>query len=139
MLAISVLHAISDAVASVADHRFCPRLDAPATPERVLEAIDAPARACGMSERAGPASCATCWRRRAGGAGRGRRGQGLTPREAGAAMLVTAERSFGTIGGGRLEWEASARARELLADGQASSARWSCRWARPWASAAAAM
>ena len=41
MLAISVLHALSDAVASVADHRFCPRLDAPATPERVLDAIDA--------------------------------------------------------------------------------------------------
>lgn len=40
MLAISVLHAISDAVASVADHRFCPRLDAPATPERVLFAVE---------------------------------------------------------------------------------------------------
>lgn len=40
MLAISVLHAISDAVASVAGHRVCPRLDAPATPERVLDAID---------------------------------------------------------------------------------------------------
>ena len=41
MLGISVLHAISDAVASVAGHRFCPQLDAPATPERVLDAIDA--------------------------------------------------------------------------------------------------
>ena len=41
MLAISVLHALSDAVASVADHRFCPRLDAPATPERVLMAVEA--------------------------------------------------------------------------------------------------
>ncbi|WP_332692427.1 xanthine dehydrogenase molybdopterin binding subunit, partial [Bosea sp. (in: a-proteobacteria)] len=40
MLAISVLHALSDAVASVGDHRFCPRLDAPATPERVLEAVE---------------------------------------------------------------------------------------------------
>ncbi|WP_439497349.1 xanthine dehydrogenase molybdopterin binding subunit [Bosea sp. (in: a-proteobacteria)] len=40
MLAISVLHALSDAVASVADHRFCPRLDTPATPERVLDAVD---------------------------------------------------------------------------------------------------
>ncbi len=40
MLAISVLHAISDAVASVADYRFCPRLDAPATPERVLAAVE---------------------------------------------------------------------------------------------------
>jgi len=40
MLAISVLHALSDAVASVADYRFCPRLDAPATPERVLFAVE---------------------------------------------------------------------------------------------------
>jgi xanthine dehydrogenase large subunit len=40
MLAISVLHALSDAIASVADHRVCPRLDAPATPERVLMAVE---------------------------------------------------------------------------------------------------
>ncbi|MET0597022.1 MAG: xanthine dehydrogenase molybdopterin binding subunit [Mesorhizobium sp.] len=40
MLAMSVLHALSDAVASVAEHRICPRLDAPATPERVLMAIE---------------------------------------------------------------------------------------------------
>ena len=38
--AMSVLHALSDAVASVADHKICPRLDAPATPERVLMAIE---------------------------------------------------------------------------------------------------
>ncbi len=40
MLAISVLHALSDAIASVADYRVCPRLDAPATPERVLMAVE---------------------------------------------------------------------------------------------------
>ncbi|WP_372394532.1 xanthine dehydrogenase molybdopterin binding subunit [Azospirillum sp. HJ39] len=39
MLGMAVLHALSDAVASVADHRLCPRLDAPATPERVLACI----------------------------------------------------------------------------------------------------
>ncbi len=39
-LGISVLHALSDAVASVAGHRICPRLDAPATPERVLMAVE---------------------------------------------------------------------------------------------------
>ena len=39
-LGLAVLHALSDAVASVADHRICPRLDAPATPERVLMAIE---------------------------------------------------------------------------------------------------
>ena len=41
MLGMSVLHALSDAVASVAGYRVCPRLDAPATPERVLRAIEA--------------------------------------------------------------------------------------------------
>ncbi|MEO1986955.1 MAG: xanthine dehydrogenase molybdopterin binding subunit [Martelella sp.] len=40
MLAISALEAISMAVASVADYRVCPRLDAPATPERVLMAVE---------------------------------------------------------------------------------------------------
>jgi len=39
-LGLAVLHALSDAVASVADHTVCPRLDAPATPERVLMAIE---------------------------------------------------------------------------------------------------
>lgn len=40
MLGMSVLHALSDAVASVAGHRLCPCLDAPATPERVLMAVE---------------------------------------------------------------------------------------------------
>ncbi|TNE37583.1 xanthine dehydrogenase molybdopterin binding subunit [Roseovarius sp.] len=39
MLGISVLEALSMAVASVADYRKCPRLDAPATPERILMAV----------------------------------------------------------------------------------------------------
>ena len=41
MLAISVFHAIKDAIASVCDYQMSPQLDAPATPERVLNAIDA--------------------------------------------------------------------------------------------------
>jgi len=40
MLANSVLEALSMAVASVAEYRVCPRLDAPATPERVLMAVE---------------------------------------------------------------------------------------------------
>ena len=40
MLAISVLEAISMAVASVADYKIAPRLDTPATPECVLMAIE---------------------------------------------------------------------------------------------------
>ncbi|PWR21355.1 xanthine dehydrogenase molybdopterin binding subunit [Zavarzinia aquatilis] len=41
MLGFSVFHAISDAIASLADYRLCPHLDAPATPERVLTTIEA--------------------------------------------------------------------------------------------------
>ena len=40
MLAISVFSALTDAVASVAGHKVMPHLDAPATPEAVLTAID---------------------------------------------------------------------------------------------------
>jgi xanthine dehydrogenase large subunit len=40
ILAISVVEAVSMAVASVADYRVCPRLDTPVTPERVLMAVE---------------------------------------------------------------------------------------------------
>jgi len=40
--------------------------------------------------------------------------RGSTPREAGATMIVTADELRGTIGGGRLEWEAVAAARDFL-------------------------
>ncbi len=40
MLAISIFSALTDAVASVAAHKFPPKLDAPATPERILNAVD---------------------------------------------------------------------------------------------------
>ncbi|WP_431322669.1 xanthine dehydrogenase molybdopterin binding subunit [Rhizobium sp. YTU87027] len=40
MLAISVLEALSMAIASVANYKVCPRIDAPATPERVLMAVE---------------------------------------------------------------------------------------------------
>jgi xanthine dehydrogenase large subunit len=39
MLAIAVWLAIRDAIASLAGHRVAPQLDAPATPERILDAI----------------------------------------------------------------------------------------------------
>lgn len=41
---------------------------------------------------------------------------GSTPREAGAWMIVSPERTFGTIGGGQLEFMAIDKARALLAD-----------------------
>lgn len=40
--------------------------------------------------------------------------RGSAPREAGAAMLVTRDRIIGSIGGGSLEWQATADARSLL-------------------------
>jgi xanthine dehydrogenase large subunit len=40
MLAISVFRALSDAIASLGEYRLLPNLDAPATPERVLMAIE---------------------------------------------------------------------------------------------------
>ena len=40
MLAMSVLEALSMAVASVAGYRIAPRLDTPATPERILMAVE---------------------------------------------------------------------------------------------------
>jgi xanthine dehydrogenase large subunit len=40
MLAISVLHAIKDAIASVGQHQLSPRMAAPATPEAVLMAVE---------------------------------------------------------------------------------------------------
>lgn len=43
--------------------------------------------------------------------------QGSTPREPGACMLVDASGFSGTIGGGRLEWEALAAARDMLSRG----------------------
>lgn len=44
--------------------------------------------------------------------------KGSTPRETGAWMLVSPQRIFGTIGGGRLEFMAIERSRELLASDQ---------------------
>lgn len=52
--------------------------------------------------------------------------QGSTPREAGAAMVVTPGRSTGTIGGGHLEFEAIRLAREALAQGRAGT--WAARF-----------
>ncbi|HLB13406.1 MAG TPA: xanthine dehydrogenase molybdopterin binding subunit [Burkholderiales bacterium] len=52
MLAMSVLHAIRDAVASVSAYRLSPRLNAPATPEEVLRAVtDVKARAAEAEQR----------------------------------------------------------------------------------------
>ena len=49
------------------------------------------------------------------------RARGSTPREEGVAMLVTADAIAGTIGGGQLELDAIARARALLAGGDAEA------------------
>ncbi|MEJ8562991.1 xanthine dehydrogenase accessory protein XdhC [Yoonia sp. GPGPB17] len=43
---------------------------------------------------------------------------GSAPRDAGTQMLVWADRTEGTIGGGTLEWEAMAEARRMLQEGR---------------------
>ncbi len=47
---------------------------------------------------------------------------GSVPREVGTQMLVWADRTEGTIGGGTLEWEAMAEARQMLHDGRSTHA-----------------
>lgn len=49
---------------------------------------------------------------------------GSVPREAGAEMLVWQDRTEGTIGGGALEWEAIAAARDLLIRGGIAERIW---------------
>jgi xanthine dehydrogenase large subunit len=49
MLGISVLLALSDAVASTGDYRIYPALDGPATPERLLMAVEAVKRKAASS------------------------------------------------------------------------------------------
>lgn len=49
--------------------------------------------------------------------------KGSTPREVGAEMLVWSDGQSGTIGGGRLEYDAAAKARAMLAGGAAPCRR----------------
>jgi xanthine dehydrogenase accessory factor len=50
-------------------------------------------------------------------------GQGSTPRDAGAKMLVTVDAIHGTIGGGELEFQATGIARDLLRAARGKEAR----------------
>ncbi len=111
--------ALSDAVAACGDGSVYPALDAPATAERVLMAV-----------QRGSAAMFDLGALRAAVAAQGRVArvviaavEGSAPREVGAAMLVWADGSDGTIGGGALECEAMARARGLLANGRADAVR----------------
>ena len=110
MLAMSVLHALSDAVASVADHKICPRLDAPATPERVLMAVERlrAQRPRGHVMRQPPKSLRDFLDASpfASALVEVAEAKGSTPREKGAWMLVSPDAIFGTIGGGQLEFMA---------------------------------
>ncbi|MEM9786954.1 MAG: xanthine dehydrogenase accessory protein XdhC [Pseudomonadota bacterium] len=48
---------------------------------------------------------------------------GSAPRDAGTQMLVWADRTEGTIGGGALEWDAIATARQMISEGRATLTR----------------
>lgn len=50
--------------------------------------------------------------------------RGSVPREAGTRMLVSVDVVIGTIGGGHLEWQAIAKARERLASGDSTALDW---------------
>jgi hypothetical protein len=68
--------------------------------------------------------------------------RGSVPREEGAWMAVFADEVMGTIGGGHLEWQAIAQARQLLAQWDAdpqpcASISSGMRLAPVWANAAA--
>ena len=54
------------------------------------------------------------------------RTSGSTPREAGARMVVNDTQQWGTIGGGQLEFQAVARARELLRQGLPAAPQADC-------------
>ena len=54
LLPFSVFFAIRDAIASVADNRINPPLRAPATPEAILDAIDAVRAEAGIMSRLAP-------------------------------------------------------------------------------------
>ncbi len=47
--------------------------------------------------------------------------QGSSPRETGTSMLVTEHTQYGTIGGGALEYQAIATARQMLANGKSKT------------------
>jgi len=55
---VAVLHALSDAIASLGDYRHCPGLDAPATPERLLRTIMAMKLSVAQSSATQPSSAA---------------------------------------------------------------------------------
>jgi xanthine dehydrogenase large subunit len=100
MLGISVHSALAQACAACGPN--FPDLQAPATPEAILAAVG---RARGDDRD--PVTVVST--------------RGSAPREAGAAMLVTADGIEGTIGGGALEWEAMAQARAMLGAGHRSN------------------
>ncbi len=135
MHGMSVFHALADAVASVADHRISPNLDAPATPERVLMAVErlrretggvSPSSLSGRTRTAragdGRRAAPVSDRPTRHDPGRGRRGQGIDPTRTRRMDVVAPDALFGTIGGGQLEFLAIDRARALLKSGGAGDA-----------------
>ncbi|KJZ18826.1 xanthine dehydrogenase accessory protein XdhC [Loktanella sp. S4079] len=48
---------------------------------------------------------------------------GSTPRDAGTQMMVWSDRIEGTIGGGRLEWDAISEARQMLTQGKSQQSQ----------------
>ena len=123
MLALSTFSAIVDAVAAAGDYRAFPHLDTPATPERILFAVEdvrAPRGSDGVMRAWLKPLEETLARGEAAMLVHLAELKGSAPREAGATMLVTESATLDTIGGGEMERTAIQKARELLQNGGAA-------------------
>ncbi len=128
MLGIAVFQALRDAIAACGDGWAVPRLDAPATAERVLMAIETlrASRAVPHAPNAPGGRLMAAWLDALAAAERDNQpavlvtvlaAKGSTPREAGRQDGRLRRRLAGTIGGGNLEYQCEAAARDLLAAG----------------------
>ncbi len=104
MLAISVLSAITDAMASLKPGKM-PPLDAPATPEAIMRAVKAMRHEGLAPYRESTRSAWPCAMVSVV------KVEGSAPREAGARIDREPSGFHGTIGGGALEWRALPRRR----------------------------
>ncbi len=137
LLPFSVFFAIRDAISSVGGHQVNPPLNAPATSEAILDAIASSRRAAGAARDDGLAAAPSVTCRRAGDGGDRRRARCRASRAPRCWCAPT--RFADTIGGGHLEHaRARDRARDAGAMGERAHASSALRWARAWASAAAA-
>ena len=131
MEAFSVREALRQAVAAFGPAGWSVDLGCPSTPEAVYWAVQAARDAAAQAEQPAPGlrgGLTMDWLRAAQQLrDEGQPGvlvtvaevRGHAPREAGAKMVVSRDRTWGSVGGGNLEATAVARAREMIESGAA--------------------